>query len=172
MIDDQKIFDYIDGRLPGEESAEIRSMIESDPDLKARVERIRSSEKMLKSVMESPSANFTDRVMTDIEQMTLAKSRGRLSKRNLFGALVVFAGIVVGIFVLSSSFIDLSLLQQLGLDKSLLTTDVVDVKPVVNLLDNDLFFKGFLFFDAFLAILLIDRLLLRPLLKRRTNFSY
>lgn len=87
---EEKLFDYIEGTLPGSEKEELERLIASDPALKSEVEAIKKADLLMleNKLLSSPNEGFSDRVLSRISGK---KRRFNTSNRILWLALSLFA---------------------------------------------------------------------------------
>ena len=166
-LNDEILWDLIDGELTPNEEKEVRQVIEKDPHWKERYDSLLTMHKTIGSGIRpsSPSIHFTDNVMEVLHHANAVRARKGLNVRNinLKGLLLTIAGIVIGAIILSQGILDFSLLDYSTLTADKLQTPYVDATPVMDILGSDLLVKSFLFFDAILAIFLVERFLFRPM---------
>ena len=107
-----------------------------------------------KNKLESPSSNFTHRVMMNLHSMPVASS---LSPKN-------------GVLLLCGTIVALTILTVLvggGMFDSMVETiDVPQVKTTISL-NGKWVVKGLVVLNIVLAFILLDRTILRPLFSRR-----
>lgn len=135
-------------------------------DEKEREEEIKLIEKVLsKNKLESPSSNFTHRVMINLHSMPVASS---LSPRNglllLFGTVVAVTLLTIlvatGLFDSTSTTISLEQLPDTEITKDLQRTIPLSGKWLMN---------GLIVLNIVLAFILLDRTVLRPFFNRRLS---
>jgi hypothetical protein len=162
---EEKLLDYLDGRLSSEEVKKLEALLQEQSELKTRLESLRSLQGMLKGVkMEQPSRNFTQQVMSKLDQYPL---RSSLSIRNgiflLVGVLVaaLLSAFLVssGVFDSATTVIDLnSVKTPVEITKEPLPSFRFDGKWVVN---------AIVVLNLVLAWLVLDRAILKPYFKQR-----
>lgn len=117
-----------------------------------------------KNKLESPSSNFTHRVMMNLHSMPVASS---LSPRN---GLLLLGGTIVAVTLLTilvGSGMFNSVNETINLPQVELTKDLKTSIPV----SGALVMKGLIVLNIILAFILFDRTILRPLFnKRATQF--
>jgi hypothetical protein len=133
---------------------------------KDREEELKLVEKVLaKNKLESPSSNFTHRVMMNLHSMPVASS---LSPRNglflLFGTVVAVTLLTIlvstGMFDSTGTTISLEQLPDSEITKDLQRTIPLNGKWLMN---------GLIFLNVVLAFILLDRTILRPFFNRRLS---
>ncbi len=100
---EEKLFDYIEGRLSAKEKAEVERMMASDPTLKGQLEMIQRTDELAKQqpVTSLDVPNFTDIVMNRLE---VSKSRARAGNKLLWMATGIFVAIFAGIIAILPLF--------------------------------------------------------------------
>jgi hypothetical protein len=167
---DQSLLDYLDGALATNERQLLEEQMKSDPALIIRLEELLVVHRTLKkSKLESPSRQFTARVMANLHRASVSSS---LSPRN---GLLLLCGMMVaigvgalflsqGLFDGMSETIKISPLpMQEKMVKTPLPSFLFDVKWLV---------KGFLVLNLGLAFIILDRAILRPFFERRTKIYF
>jgi hypothetical protein len=124
---------------------------------------------MRKATLESPSKNFTVKVMEGLEAQPV---------RSLFSPR---KGLLLLIGVIIASGISLVLLTN-GVFDATSTSLLVDASPIKNKWIQDPSFSipfngkilvnGIIFLNLALALVLLDRTILRPLFQKRTSMGY
>lgn len=129
-------------------------------------EELKEVEKVLsKNKLESPSSNFTHRVMMNLHSMPVASS---LSPRNglflLFGTVVAVTILTVlvttGVFDSTGTTISLERLPDVEMTKDLQKTIPLSGKWLM---------QGLILLNIVLAFVLLDRTVLRPFFNRRIS---
>lgn len=168
QIDDKKLFDLIEGKITGSEAEELKDQINNDKDLKRRFELLGELDTELRefSTLKPPSG-FPDKVMRNLYNVKYktATSNNLFGKKNILTFIGILAGIAVGIYILSTGLMNTEFFQGLNIPSFEISDQQVNLQPLNNLLDGNFLFKAFLFFDLILAILLLDRLVFKPLFK-------
>jgi len=165
---DEKLFAYIDGHLNKESTEELEIEMDADPGLKARYEQLKNLHRKLKDTgLEKPSFEFSDKVMKNLNNPKYipATIENLFDKQRIFTLLMIIMGISIGIYILSTGLPNISFLEQVNLNSLNISDRTIDFSPLKNFVGSDFFFKAFLFFDLILAILILDRLVFRPLFK-------
>jgi hypothetical protein len=127
---------------------------------------MREIDKVLsKNKLETPSSNFTHRVMMNLHSMPVASS---LSPRNgiflLLGMIVAVTILTIlvstGVFDTTNATISLERLPDVQITKDLQKTVPISGKWVM---------EGLILFTIVLAFILLDRTVLRPFFNRRVS---
>src|SRR6478735_9379948 len=91
---DEKLFEYMDGGLKGIEKENIEQLLKTSPELQARLEELRKLDADLRTVkLEQPSKNFTQRVMSNLQQYPVKSS---FTFRN---SILLLTGVLVAVGV-------------------------------------------------------------------------
>src|SRR6478609_5467354 len=88
---DDRLLDYLDGKLSGAEAAMLKNQLEQSAALNQRLEELRAVHTLLSnSTLVEPSKNFTQFVMNNLDKVPVRTST--LSPRN---GLILLCGILV-----------------------------------------------------------------------------
>lgn len=168
---EEELLRYLDGELDTEQKIKLIAEIQSSAILKTRLEELQSVRSFLmrKAALESPSKNFTFKVMEGLEAQPI---------RSLFSPR---KGLLLLIGVIIASGISLMLLTN-GVFDATSTSLLVDAAPIKNKWIQDPSFSipfngkflvnGIIFLNLALALVLLDRTILRPLFQKRTSMGY
>ena len=166
---EEELLRYLDGELDAAQKINLEAELKSSPILKSRLEELQSvrSYLMRKSTLEIPSRNFTLKVMEGLDAQPV---------RTLFSPR---KGLLLLIGVIIASAISLMLLTNGVFDQ---TTTSLIVDAPKNKWINDTTFSipfngkilvnGIIFLNLGLALILLDRTILRPLFQKRTSVGY
>lgn len=168
---EEELLRYLDGELDPSQKIILETEIQRSAVLKSRLEELQfvRSFLMRKATMETPSKNFTQKVM---EGLDVQPARSLFSPRK---GLLLLIGIII------ASAISLMLLTH-GVFDQTTTSLVVDAAPVKNKwietpslsipFNGKILVNGILFLNLALALVLLDRTILRPFFQRRTSVGY
>jgi hypothetical protein len=158
---DDRLLDYLDGKLSGAEAAMLKNQLEQSAVLKQRLEELRVIHTLLStSRLAEPSKNFTQFVMNNLDKVP---ARGNtLSPRN---GLILLCGILVatGVTILllaTGSFDILSApiqVESLKLPKEIVTPAL----PAFSVTGKTMM-KLLVMLNIGLAFLVLDRTVLKP----------
>ena len=113
-----------------------------------------------KNKLESPSSNFTHRVMMNLHSVPVASS---LSARK---GLLLLSGTVLAItiliFLVAGGMFD-------NVNETISVPVAKDIQPSINV-KGEWVVKGLIFLNIVLAFILLDRTILRPLFNKKTSF--
>lgn len=169
---DDELLNYLDGKLNDAQARNLKAKLEASPGLELRLQELRAVRNILaKGKLESPSSNFTHRVMNSLHRMPV---RAGLSPRN---GLLLFCGTMVAIGILSlllsgGLFDNVGgsiTFDQIPLDKIPGSKEVFDgpVSPIS--LSGKWMINALMIFILGLGFVLLDRTVLRPWFNNRLN---
>jgi hypothetical protein len=167
---EEQLLRYLDGELDSVQKTTLEAEIQDSILLKKRLQELQTVRSFLmrKAVMESPSKNFTLKVMEGLEAQPV---------QSLFSPR---KGLLLLIGVIIASAISLMLLTNGVFDAT--TTSLMVDAPIKNKWIQDPSFSipfngkilvnGIIFLNLALALVLLDRTVLRPLFQKRTSMGY
>ena len=168
-ITDNDLQEYIDERMPEELARSIKVQIDADPELKAQYDALVEVDKHLHQLpVQKISEGFTSRVMANLYNIKYQPS-SYFQKRNLMTLLSILCGVVIGIYILSSSLTNITFFENLNINPIGVQEKEIDLNPYLNFFTSDVFIKSFVFFDLLLALFLLDIGVLKPYFKNRRN---
>ena len=167
MITEKEILQLIDGNLGPEESAKILREIEENADLKKKYDQLVATHKMLEtSPLIKPSSHFTANVMNNLSKRFAEEVKTTLWGKHMIVAVIVIAvGLVAAIALLSLPSLS-GLVPQMELKEISLREQQIQFDPG-SFINQDLFFRGLIYLNAFLGIFLLERAILRPFFQQR-----
>ena len=177
MITDKELLEFIDGNLHQEETDEVRRAIERDPEIKSRYEALVSVDSLLAEQTEShPSSTFVENVMSNLNKRLAVNSMDYNSfwKKNLLVvSIIVVVGLVAAITLLSNFTLS-GIFPTLQPQEITVTNRTISFDPgKLNFINQDLFIKGIIYLNAFVAIFLLEKAVFRPFFRqRRQNYSF
>jgi anti-sigma factor RsiW len=167
---EEELLRYLDGDLDAVGKANLEAEMMRSSQLKTRLDELQAVRSFLqrKASFETPAKNFTQKVM---EGLDTQPARSLFSPRK---GLLLLIGIII------ASGIALMLLTNGVFDQST-TSLLVDTGPIKNKWIQDTTFSipfngkilvnGILFLNLGLALILLDRTVLRPLFQKRTSLG-
>ncbi len=167
---EEELLRYLDGELDPAQKINLEAEIQRSSILKVRLEELQLGRSFLlrKAMLETPSKNFTMKVMEGLDAHPVRSSFSP-SK----GLLLLF-GIII------ASAISLMLLTN-GVFDQTTTSLVLDAAPIKNKWIQDTSFSipfngkilvnGIIFLNLGLALMLLDRTVLRPFFQKRAAFG-
>ncbi|MEQ1588131.1 MAG: hypothetical protein ABL895_19775 [Cyclobacteriaceae bacterium] len=163
---EEELLRYLDGEL--ETSLKIKLEAElQGPDLKERLEELRTIRSFLvrKATFETPSKTFTQKVMTGLDAQPV---KSLFSPRK---GLLLLMGVII------ASVLALMLLSNGVFDQT--SSLLVDTTPIKNKwieettftipFNGKILVNGIIFLNLALALVLLDRTVLRPLFQKRAS---
>ena len=166
---EEELLHYIDGELGSVQKASLEAEIQGSILLKNRLQELQTVQSFLmrKATLESPSKNFTLKVMEGLDTQPV---------RSLFSPR---KGLLLLIGVIIASGISLMLLTS-GVFDSTTTSLIVDAPknkwiqdPSFSIpFNGKILVNGIIFLNLALALVLLDRTILRPLFQKRTSMGY
>lgn len=177
MITDKELLEFIDGTLSHSQTDEIKKAIERDPELKSRYETLVSVDSLLAGQIESrPSSTFVENVMSNLDKRLAVNSLDYNSfwKKNLIiVSIVLIVGFVAAITLLSNFALS-EIFPSIQPQEFTITDKTISIDPgFLNFINQDLFIKGIIYLNAFVAIFLLEKAVFRPFFRqRRQNYSF
>ena len=166
---EEELLHYLDGELGSVQKASLEAEIQGSILLKNRLQELQTVQSFLmrKATLESPSKNFTLKVMEGLDTQPV---------RSLFSPR---KGLLLLIGVIIASGISLMLLTS-GVFDSTTTSLIVDAPknkwiqdPSFSIpFNGKILVNGIIFLNLALALVLLDRTILRPLFQKRTSMGY
>jgi hypothetical protein len=166
---EDKLLHYLDGKLHPDEQKSVERLLGENELLRQRLEELKLADIGLRQLkVEVPSKNFTTTVMTRMDQYP---ARTGLSIRNglllLGGMLIVM---VIAVVLLNSGFFN----DQTSIDLNNLTVTQKYIKknlPSISL-DGELIVNAIILLNLALALVVLDRAVLRPFFQRRMQTGH
>lgn len=162
---DDELLNYLDGKLSDVKVRELKSKLETSSLLSQRLEELRAVHQLLakEAKLETPSSNFTHRVMSNLHRVPVMNPLSPKNGLLLLCGTMVAIGILV--LVVSSGFFDSMThsinVNELPVKQEYITTNIAfNSKWVIN---------GLILLNIVLAFILLDRTILRPFFNRRAN---
>lgn len=155
---------FLDGELSAEEYAKVELEIGRSADWKIRYDELRAVKIFLvrKAKLESPSKNFTQKVLAGLEAK---QSTSFLSPKN--GLLLLLGVMIASGFVIA--LISNGAFDQVSTSISLNTKGLKYELPSISIpFDLKRIIQGILLINTALAFVLLDRTILRPFFQRRS----
>ena len=167
---EEELLRYLDGELETSHKIKLEAELQRAPDLKERLEELRVIRSFLlrKATLETPSKTFTQKVMAGLDaQPVKSFSPGK--------------GLLLLIGVLIASVLALMLLSN-GVFDQTNTSLLVDTAPIKNKwieettysipFNGKILVNGIIFLNLALALVLLDRTVLRPIFQKRASVGY
>lgn len=164
---DDTIFLFLDGQLPMQEKEKFEANLKSNEALRLRFSELKLiHDKLNHAKLESPSSNFTSRVMSNLGTFA---SPIRLSPKNgLMLLLGVGVATMLGVYALSSGWFD-QLTGAIALEQFNLPKTVIK-QPLPSVPFNGGFVMKILIgLNLAIAFVLFDRTILQPYFRNRAK---
>ena len=163
----EKLFEYIDGGLKGVEKENIEQLLKDSPALQARLEKLRMIDTNLRSIttIQQPSKNFTQRVMSKLDQYPL-----RSSTMTLRNGILLLTGVLVavgvGSLLVAGGVFDGT--NSIDLNQTIIPVNKYIQKPLPTFnFNGKLVVNVIILLNLALAFLVLDRAILRPWFEKR-----
>ncbi len=162
---DESLLHYLDGTLSNQEVSELEEQLQVDEQLRFRLETLRTLDTDLAQVkLETPSKNFTQKVMEGLHKVP---ARNSLSIRNgIFLILGVMAVVtILTLLVSSGAFDGAGVIQPnaIGIQDNYFNFNIPSIA-----INGKLMINAMIFLNLAIALIVLDRTILRPLFERRT----
>lgn len=162
-ISDEDLLDFIDGNSTTSEKKKIENILEVDTDLAERLKMFSTSENLLKSTIKhSPSRNFTSMVMERVAAIKNPYRKGGIA----IWMLTLLSVIACSYFLTDIRFnVNLDFISQYIPEIPMLDapSDIKVVQPVNMMTISKVLLYGMLF----IALILLDKTVLKPFFKNR-----
>ena len=160
---DEEILTYLDGLLGEHEQKAFEEALGSSPRLQQRLKWLQSVEKLFsENSVAVPSPEFTDNVMASLDSYRHI----RFSRNGLLLLLGVLVALTLVVLLMAGGNFDPGIFNEM-VPKSLNIGDAQFSLPYHEFIDIKMLINGVLFLNLFLALLLLERVIFRPLFKRR-----
>jgi len=162
---DEKLFEYLDGGLKGIEKENFEQLLGTSPALQARLEELRKLDADLRTIkLEQPSKNFTQRVMSKLDQYPV---RSNLTFRNgIFLLTGVLVAVGVGSLLVAGGVFDGT--STIDLNQTIVPINKYIQKPIPTFnFNGKLMVNIIILLNLALAFLVLDRAILKPWFERR-----
>jgi hypothetical protein len=167
---DDKLLDYLDGKLDGSALAQLRKDLEASAVLQERLESLRTIHRALAHTkLETPSPLFVGKVMKDLHSVTFPSTLSPKNGLLLLAGTMVAAGILIvmistGFFDNANGVVNLETLEQISPAKKYiqqtLPTISINGKLVIDILVG---------LNMVLAFLILDKTVLKPFFQKRAG---
>jgi hypothetical protein len=168
---EEKLLRYLDGELTEVEVKSLLEEIRQSIELQKRLDELKAVHAILarKSNLEVPSKNFTQKVMEDLEHLPVQAKQSYRKGLMLMAGVIIASGIAL--MLLSSGVFDNTstslIMETPPIDNKWIQETTFSIpfnaKVVVNII---------IFINLALALVVLDRTVLKPLFQRRTSISF
>jgi hypothetical protein len=156
---------YLDGSLSGKIKKDFEEMLQQNPLLKSHIEEFQAMELMLRAEkIQHPSQNFTQRVMANLYRNPAP------NRSSIFNGLLLIGGvlILVGLFtILSYAGLFDSAQTQIDLNHISVFHKYINRSLPAIPFNGRLVVNIIIFMNLVLALIVLDRGILKPLFQRR-----
>ena len=164
---DNRLLDYLDGKLDGARLQQLKKDLESSTPLQIRLDELRTVHRVLaQTKLESPSPAFVNRVMQNLSAPSFSSS---LSPRN---GLLLLTGVLVAAGMLAA-MISAGVFDQfsgiISLDETAPVKKYFQQSLPSVAINGKLIIKIIVGVNLLLAFIVLDRTVLRPLFQKRAG---
>jgi hypothetical protein len=154
---EQRLFDYLENKLPVDERKELEKHISKDNALQKQLISMQNADKLMTrhNMMELDDAFFTDGIMNRIEA---GKARASKSNRLLWMALGIFAAMFAGVLSILPLFQETVPSPTVG-DNYLPKLPAFDFAPMLETIDNPALIQLVVIATAIAVLLVVDKFL-------------
>ncbi len=165
--DDNRLLDYLDGKLDGARLHQLKKDLESSAPLQVRLDELRTVHRVLAHTkLESPSPAFVNRIMQNLNAPSFSSS---LSPRN---GLLLLTGMLVAACMLAA-MISAGVFDQfsgiISLDETAPVKKYFQHSLPSVAINGKLIIKIIVAVNLVLAFIVLDRTVLRPLFQKRAG---
>jgi len=166
---EEQLLRYLDGELDTQASQSLEEEIRSSDLLSSRLQELRMVQSILvqKARLENPSKNFTMKVMSGLDAKPVASLFTPRKGLLLLLGSIIASGIAMAL--LSAGVFDAPTVP-LVLD-SPIKTDWLKVPSVSIPFNGKILVNGILILNLALALVLLDRTILKPIFQRRNSMG-
>jgi anti-sigma factor RsiW len=165
---EDKLLDYIDGKLEPSQRQSFEATIASDAALKSRLEELTSADNLLRQMaIATPSRNFTTSVMSNLDRYTQHSPSIRNGLFLLSGILMV---LVIAVILLTTGFFDGATtvdLNQLNLVQDFVKKNLPSIS-----IDGKWLVNTIILLNLAVAFVVLDRAILKPYFQRRIQAGH
>ena len=167
---DDRLVDYLDGKLSDDEKRTIENLVSADADVRQRLSDLQETESALRHMpLEYPAKNFTDAVMSRLDDYP---ARATFSLRN---SILLLLGVVfsigIGAWLLAMGVFDQTQTTFQFVQLPLAEKYIRDSLPPVTI-NGKLLLNIVLIVNLALALLILDRAILKPFFQRRMGAGH
>lgn len=157
---ENRLWDYIDGQITGNEKLAIEKLLESNLGWKNKYHDLLEAHQLMKSSeLEQPSLRFTKNVMEEIAKYYIAPAtKNYINKKIIWGIAAFFFTLIAGFLIYGFGQIDWNAKGDTNLPIDL---SKVDFSKIF----NNNFVNAFMMVNVLLGLVLLDRFLAN---KRKT----
>ena len=164
---DERLLDYLDGKLSDTAARELKEQLEQSPALAARLSELRTVHNVLtRNKIEEPSSNFTHRVMASLHRYP------ELIRTSPKTGLLLICGTMVGTIILAlliSGGVFDTMNVPVALDKIPASRQILD-GPFV--LSGKWVMNGLIVLNLVIGFIILDQTVLRPYFGKRSRLGF
>lgn len=165
---EDKLLDYLDGKLEPSQRESFEAMLASDEQLKNRLEALTSADNLLRQMtLATPSKNFTGAVMNNLDRYTQRSPSIRNGLFLLLGILMVLA---IAITLLTAGVFDGA--ATVDLNEINLIQDFVRKSLPSLSIDGKWVINTIILLNLAVAFVVLDRAVLKPFFQRRIQAGH
>jgi hypothetical protein len=169
IVQDDRLLNYLDGKLDGTELIQLKKDLESSDLLQTRLNELRIIHRVLAhTTLETPSFAFTNKVMQNLHAKPVTSY---LSPRN---GLLLLAGVMVAAGMLVA-MISAGIFDQIGgivsLDKAIPIKNYVQQSLPTISVNGKLLIKIIVGLNLVLVFIVLDRTVLKPYFQKRAGMQ-
>jgi len=164
---EDKLLDYIDGTLMGNDREIFEQAIASNPLLKKRLDELQQLDTSLRSVkIEQPSKNFTQLVMNRLDQYP-AQAKSFTSRNGILLLVGVLVAVGIGSLLVAGGVFDST--STLDLNQAIKPNKYIQ-NPLPSIsINGKLIVNSIILLNIGLAFLVLDRAVLKPWFEKRAR---
>ncbi len=166
---EEHIFNYLDQVLMPGEVAAFEQELQSDPELKSRVEKLQVSHRyFLENRVEAGPEQISDQVMvavTELSQKKYYRPSGLFNSTSFLLTAGILTAVVAFLSVANAGYFDLQNLAP-GLTETSIFKEWTFLKAMVN---KRVLTNAMVVIYCVLALALVDRLILNPIFRKRVK---
>lgn len=164
---EEKLLEYIDGTLNVTEKELFEQALKNSPALQARFEELNHLDSSLRTIkLEQPSKNFTQQVMSKLDQYPI-RSSNLLSRNGIFLLIGVLMAVAIGSLLLSAGVFDGT--SSIDLNQTIIPNKYIQQSLPTISFNGKLVVNIIILLNLALAFLVLDRAILKPWFERRSR---
>ena len=164
---EEKLLEYIDGTLSSTEKELFEHAIKASPALQARFEEMNRLDSSLRSIkLEQPSKNFTQQVMSKLDQYPI-RSSNLLSRNGIFLLIGVLLAVGIGSLLVSAGVFDGT--SSIDLNETIIPNKYIQQSLPTISFNGKVVVNIIILLNLALAFLVLDRAILKPWFERRSR---
>ncbi|NOT77072.1 MAG: hypothetical protein HOP08_19280 [Cyclobacteriaceae bacterium] len=166
-IQDDKLLNYLDGKLNELEVIQLRKELEASAVLQARLEDLRLVHRTLAhTTLDTPSMAFTNKVMLNLHSQSFPTYLSPKNGLLLLGGIIIAAGMLV-VMITAGIFDQVN--GPISLDKTLPVSQYFKQSLPTVSINGKLVVKIIVGLNLVLAFFILDRTVLKPFFQKRAG---